>query len=138
LAQAPEAAAGLARFGDGLETASSLDPLVRQVAVLVAVRRSAYETQLETAKALRLGLNPDLLETFEEEDWTHPGFDDAQRAAFRYAMLFDGGYGVQAESFAELKRHLSDPQIAELSLVLAYHGALARLAIALGFAPESE
>ncbi len=137
LAHCPEIAAGIAGWSDALAASTALDPLLRQIAILVVVRRSPYETARHVKTALSLGLDARAVEAFEEEDWMHPVFSEAQRHVFRYAMLFDGGYGVADEAFANLQKHLTTEQIVELSALCAHAGSMARLAIALGFDPET-
>ena len=137
LANSKPIARGVAMLQDSIDESESVDALTRYIVILAAVRRSPYETDRHVPLALDAGLDEDMVEAFEEEDWTHPGFTDAQRAAFRYAMLLEAGYGVQTEEFEELRRHFSAQQIVEVSAIACFHGMLARLAIALAFDSEA-
>lgn len=136
LATRPGLAAGLRAFGEAAETDSSLEPIVRETAILAVVRRSPYQTRLSLPRAMAAGITEDMLEAVQEEDWTEPSFSPDQKAVFRFAMTYDAGHGINDASFDEIRTELSPEQIVELAALCSYYGGLARMAIALAFEAE--
>lgn len=129
----PGLAAGLRAFGEAVETDSTLEPIVRETAIMAVVRRSPYQSRLSLPRAMVAGITDDMLEAIQDEDWTEPTFSPAQKAAFRFAMTFDAGHGINDASFDEIRAEFSREQIVELVALCSYYGALARMAIALAF-----
>ena len=108
-------------------------PLLKATAIIVVVRRSPYELAVNVPKALQAGVTQDMVDAIQDEDWTDPAFDDAQKAVFRFAMMFDAGHGIPDVEFNRLTEHFDDGQIVELAGICTHYGGLARMAIALTF-----
>lgn len=136
LAAKPGLAAGLRAFGEAAETDSSLEPIVRETAILAVVRRSPYQTRLSLPRAMAAGVTEDMLEAIREEDWTEPSFSPDQKAVFRFAMTYDAGHGINDAAFDEMGAQFSPQQIVEIAALCSYYGGLARMAIALAFEAE--
>ena len=59
---------------------------------------------------------------------TSAEYSDAERAAIRYAELFALDHrSIDDVTFDELRRHFSDPEILELTTIIARHLAFGRL-----------
>ena len=114
----------------------ALEPALCATAIIVVSRRSPYEMAVNVPKALAAGLSDDMIEAIEDEDWTDPSFSDAQKAVFRFAMMFDAGHGIPDADFARLQDHLDESQILQLAGICTHYGGLARLAIALAYDAE--
>ena len=133
---------------DGLPTAlnnvirtlwskGTISPLLKATAIVTVVRRSPYELAVNVPKALQAGVTRDMIDAIEDEDWTDPVLDDAQKAVVRFAMMFDAGHGIPDGEFERLRAHFDDSQIVELAGVCTQYGSLARLAIALAYPAET-
>ena len=129
---------GLARSIDAVAASldGALDPLLAATAAVAVLRRSPYELAVALPQARAAGITPEMVEAIEDEDWTDPSFSDAQKAVFRFAMMFDAGHGVPDADFGRLRDHLNEGQIVALAALCAHYGGLARLAIALAYPPE--
>jgi alkylhydroperoxidase family enzyme len=118
---------------DGLERileTGPLDPVLREIAILAAVRRSTTETADRRAKAADAGLSDDMMEAIAEEDWTDPCFDDRTKVALRFAMMYEAGHGISSSVFDGLRSHLDDAEIIEMAAICSHWGTRARAAIA--------
>jgi alkylhydroperoxidase family enzyme len=107
-----------------------LDPILREVGILAAVRRSPVETEKRIGRARAAGLDADIIAAIAEEDWTDPAFDDRTKFAFRFAMMFEAGHGISSSVFEGLQQQMSDAEIFELAATCSHWGARARAAIA--------
>lgn len=136
LAHLPGLPASLAEAEALLENSKSLDPVVRETAIVTVLRRSPYELSHRLRPARLAGLSPDMFEAIEEEDWTEPSFSEEQKAAMRFAMMFDAGHGIPSPAFDLFAETFNDQQLVELAALCAHYGACARYAIALGYRPE--
>ena len=115
----------------------TISPLLKATAIVTVVRRSPYELAVNVPKALQAGVTQDMIEAIQDEDWTDPAFDDAQKEVVRFAMMFDAGHGVPDPDFERLRAHFDDDQIVELAGVCSQYGGLARMAIALAYPSET-
>lgn len=138
LGHKPGLPTALAEMEALLESTLSLDPLVRETAIITVLRRSPYELSHRLRPARLAGLSPDMFEAIEEEDWTETSFSDEQKAAMRFAMMFDAGHGIPSAAFEGFAEVFSDEQLVELAAICAHYGACARFAIALGYRPEGK
>ena len=136
LGHKPGLPTALAEMEALLETSSVLDPVVRETAIVTVLRRSPYELSHRLKPARLAGLSPDMFEAIEEEDWTEPSFSEEQKAAMRFAMMFDAGHGIPEPAFEIFAETFTDAQIVELAALCAHYGACARFAIALGYRQE--
>jgi AhpD family alkylhydroperoxidase len=65
---------------------------------------------------------------------TSPEFDEAEKAALAWcAAMTRGCAEIDDALFARLRRHLSDPEIVELTAVVAWENYRSRFNLALGF-----
>lgn len=138
LGHKPGLPTALAEMEALLESPTVLDPLVRETAIVTVLRRSPYELSHRLKPARLAGLSPDMFEAIEDEDWTEPSFSEEQKAAMRFAMMFDAGHGIPSPAFEIFAETFTDEQLVELAALCAHYGACARFAIALGYRPEGK
>ncbi|MGI9623751.1 MAG: carboxymuconolactone decarboxylase family protein [Acidimicrobiales bacterium] len=112
-----------------------LDPLLREIGVLAAVRRSPAETEARLDRARDAGLSDEMIEAISSEDWTDPAFDERTKIAFRFAMMYEAGHGISSSVFEGLQSQLDDAEILELAAVCSHWGSLARARIAFEAGP---
>jgi alkylhydroperoxidase family enzyme len=131
-----DVAARRAELDDALATtellleSGPLDPALREIGILTAVRRSSVETGARLAKARGAGLDEDMISAIAEEDWTDGAFDERTKVAFRFAMMYEAGHGISSSVFDGLQSQLNDAEIVELAALCSHWGARARTAIA--------
>lgn len=136
LAARPELLEATEAHAAALGSSPQLSDRHRMLALLAVTRRSDYDQSLLRPRAVGLGFGDDEFEAVESEDWTAECLDDADRAVFRFAMMFDAGHGMGESVFDTLRQHLDDGQIVELCTACAHAGGMARLAIALDITPD--
>ncbi len=136
LSHVPELPAAQKAVAAALER--QLDPLLAATATAVVLRRSPYELAVAMPGACAAGLTDEMLEAIEDEDWTDPSFSDAQKAVFRFALMFDSGHGMPDADFDRVRQHLDEPATVALAALCAHAGSLARLAIALAYPPDEK
>jgi alkylhydroperoxidase family enzyme len=131
----PAVVASLEELEEILEK-GQLDPVLREIGILAAVRRSDVETARRLATARDAGLGDDMIKAIADEDWTDTCFDDRTKIAFRFAMMYEAGHGISSSVFDGLSAHLSDAEILELAAVCSHWGARARAAVGFEFTAE--
>ena len=114
-----------------------LDARLGMLASLVTLRRSAFHFPPRCEAARSAGLREAQIEAIDAEDWTDPSLNALEKAVFQYALTFDAGHGVTEDVFRALRDHLSHAEIAELSLLCATWGGIARIAIGLDYEPKA-
>ena len=123
LSHAPKGLERFAAFGEYVRYDTELPGRVRELVVLTVARGNEYAWQHHYPHAVKAGVKK------EELDALHAGNDvssasEAEKAAMRYAMEFAQGGNVGDATFAGLKRHYTDRQITDLTLLVGYFMAL--------------
>jgi len=73
------------------------------------------------------------------DDVENGAYTDAEKAALRYVETFCiGAAHVTDEMVADLRRHFSEAEIIELSVLVAAMGGFASINVALNIAPDTE
>ena len=73
------------------------------------------------------------------DDFENGPYTDAEKAALRYVETFCvGAMHVTDEMVADLRRHFSEPEIVELSVLVAAMSGFAGINVALNIAPDTE
>jgi AhpD family alkylhydroperoxidase len=126
------------RFGSGLLLRGTLDPPLRELAILRVgqITGCAYEWAHHVPIAREAGVRDDQMAALA--DWrSSPAFDERERAAIAYAEAA-ANIKVTDETFAAAREHLSDEQMVELTLVAGFWGLVARTleALAVDIEPE--
>jgi AhpD family alkylhydroperoxidase len=126
------------RFGSGLLLRGSLDPPLRELAILRVgqITGCAYEWAHHVPIAREAGVRDDQMAALA--DWrASPAFDERERAVIGYAEAA-ANIKVTDETFAAAREHLSDEQMVELTLVAGFWGLVARTLEALDVDIEPE
>lgn len=126
------------RFGSGLLLRGTLDPPLRELAILRVgqLTGAAYEWAHHVPIARDAGVRDEQMAALSE--WrTSPEFDERERAVIGYAEAV-ANITVTDLIFAEVRSHLNESQIVELTLVAGFWGMVARSleALAVDIEPE--
>jgi AhpD family alkylhydroperoxidase len=138
LANAPEMLRAYARLAQGLRYEARSARSLRELVILrtAQLTGSAYEWAHHRQMALAAGVTERQLE--ELAHWeTSDAFDERERAALRLAQE-SHALAVTDETFAELGRQLSLPEVLELVLTAAFYQLVARLIQSFGLEIESD
>jgi alkylhydroperoxidase family enzyme len=129
LAHSPEL---MARWGAMVDTLRDRDGAIalsfrhRELAILQTARvsRTDYEWASHLSVALREGVTSAQIDALLRDE---PGpFPPDDRAVLAYAKELTADVQVPEATFVELKRHLNDRQIIELTVTVGYYNCLAR------------
>jgi hypothetical protein len=129
----PSEPPGLAEYEKALREASSLEPRLGELARLVVVRRSGFESERAREGARAADLKGAVWNAVDSEDWTDEVFDARQKMVFQYALLYDAGHGLSDRLFAQVRAEFSAREIEDLGAWCGYWGGRARQAIALEY-----
>jgi alkylhydroperoxidase family enzyme len=116
---------------------TSLDPQLRELAILVAARATgaSYVYDRHWNYGLRTGLSREQLrsvESFEGSDL----YSEEQRAAMRYAREATVAVEVSPGTWAAVAALLDAEQLVELTLTVAFYNLLARFVVPLEIETE--
>ena len=132
VANSPNAVRNFIRLGNSLLVHGALPPILRELAILRVgqLTGAAYEWAHHVPIARRVGVSEEQVEALKS--WQEsPHFDERQRAVLGYAESVTLVVTVPDEVFQDVRRHLSEAEIVELTLVAGYWGMVARLLVAL-------
>jgi len=132
VANSPNTLRNFLRLGNSLLLYGQLAPRLRELAILRIAQMTGadYEWVHHVPIAEEAGVNH--AEISHLDDWRQrPEFDDREKAVIRYTEAVTRDVEVPDEVFDELRRHLSETEIVELTLVCGYWGMVARLIVAL-------
>jgi alkylhydroperoxidase family enzyme len=119
----------LLRLGQAILTAQELDPVTRELAILLVARLSSaeYEWVQHEALARGIGVPDEQIDALRRGDVEAGVFDERQRTVLRFTaeVVREGDAGDEA--FAALAAHLSPREVVELTLAIGYYMMLARL-----------
>ncbi len=110
-------------------SASTLDPLIREIAILTVLRRSKSEVTARSGNAAEEGVSAEMLDAILAEDWTDPSFDAGQKAAFQFALQYDAGHLINSSVMDAVRAEFDESSIIELAVVCGYYGSVARFAV---------
>ncbi|WP_284435913.1 carboxymuconolactone decarboxylase family protein [Streptomyces sp. TUS-ST3] len=127
LAGAPEQLDGFLTYANSLR-AADLSPRLRELAILTVghVTRSAYEVAHHQSHGLKAGLTAQQLAAvrdFESSDL----FDPTEKAVMRLAKESTLRVDVTEETWRAAAEHLTDRQMVELSLSIAWYNSGVRI-----------
>jgi alkylhydroperoxidase family enzyme len=89
---------------------------------LARIARDPYFSRLRSTEARAQGLDAERIEAGCGNFEVDPAFSAAEKCALRYAeRMYLAPHEVDAEFYAELKRHYSEAQIMELGAFIAFH-----------------
>ncbi len=99
---------------------------------LAATARSRYFSELRSEAAAAAGLEEDRIAAGMDTFETDPRFSDAERWALRYAhLMYRDPAAVDADFYAEGKKHFTEAQIMEIGGLIAIHYGMASFMAAL-------
>jgi AhpD family alkylhydroperoxidase len=133
LAHAPALLDAFLSYANALRDESELDPKLRELAILAVghATDSEYEIAHHQPHALKAGVTRDQLASvtnFEASD----AFDAVDRAVMRLAHDSTVKVQVSEERWADVRAHLSDKQMVELALNIAWYNSGVRIMALLG------
>jgi AhpD family alkylhydroperoxidase len=138
LAHAPQLLDAFLSYANAVRDSSELDPKLRELAILTVghATGSEYEIAHHRSHALKAGVTPEQLAavtSFETSD----AFDAFERAAMRLAHASTVDVQVSDERWADVRAHLSDKQMVELALNVAWYNSGVRIMALLGIELEA-
>ena len=141
LSNAPEGLEAFAAYGEYVRYGTKLPPRMRELCVLAIAAGNRYAWSHHFPHAVKAGVTQAELDSLEGGALAQ-SISVPEQAAIRYAREFAQGGKVSDESFAEIRKHCSDRQITDLSLLCGYFMALGatitafRVALEPNFAPK--
>ena len=122
LSHAPQGLEAFAAFGEYVRYGVDLPARVRELSILGIARGNQYAWTHHHPHAIKAGVTQAELDALESNQLDSLGAPE--KAAIRYAQQFAGGGNVSDETFTELRKHYSDRQITDLTLLAGYFLAL--------------
>ncbi len=132
VANTPNAVRNFIRLGNSLLVHGALPPVLRELGILRVgqLTGAAYEWAHHVPIARRVGVSEEQIEALKS--WQEsPHFDERERAVLGYAESVTLTVTVPDEVFQDVRGHLSESEVVELTLVAGYWGMVARLLVAL-------
>jgi 4-carboxymuconolactone decarboxylase len=132
LANSPNMLRNFMRLGNSLLLHGVLPPALRELAVLriAQMTGAGYEWAHHVPIARQAGVSEEQVAGLTS--WHKSAhFDERERAVLRYTESVASAVAVPDEVFRELRVHLSEAEVVELTLVAGYWGLVARLLVAL-------
>ena len=129
LAHAETAFRPFLRFGGAVLGRMQLDPVVRELVILVVAREAEaeYEWIQHVAIAKAVGASDAQIEALRAGDDAADAFDDAQGAAIELAAAVVRGPRVPDELFERVRSQFGEREVVELLLAIGDYWMLARV-----------
>jgi alkylhydroperoxidase family enzyme len=129
LAHAETCVKPLLKFGGTLLGKLQLDPKLRELCLLRAVKLEGgeYEWVQHVPIARALGCSEAQIAALEDDDDTAACFDEREKAALQFTREVVVDVRASEETLAQARRHLSDREIVELIVMAGFYLMLARL-----------
>ena len=133
LAHSPPVAAGFARLGGALLQDGTLDPRLREAAILRIgnLARAGYEVEKHTVIARAMGLDDAEIAALKVGADRAP-LDDACRAVLELSDELFEGIRASDAALDTARRHLDDRQLVELVVTIGFYGLVCRVLETLG------
>ena len=122
-AHAPDGLRCFAALGEYVRYRTELPARLREFAILAIARGIQYAWTHHVPAALKAGITQAELDAFNAGAFP-PTISAAERAAVAYAREFANLGRVSDATFGELRRHLSERQVTDLTLLCGYFIAL--------------
>jgi AhpD family alkylhydroperoxidase len=128
LANAPAMLDAFLSYANALRDASELSPKLRELAILTVghVTGSTYEIAHHQSHGLKAGISPEQLAAVPDFE-SAAVFDETERAVMRLARDSTVEVDVPAEVWNAVAAHLSDRQLVELALTIAWYNSGVRI-----------
>jgi AhpD family alkylhydroperoxidase len=133
LAHAPALLDAFLSYANAVRDESDLDPALRELAILTVghATNSEYEIAHHQSHALKAGVTPDQLASITQFR-SASVFDDMERSVMALAEESTLKVDVSDETWAAARAHLSDKQLVELTLNIAWYNSGVRIMGLLG------
>ena len=144
LSHAPEGLEAFAKYGEYVRYGTQLPGRVRELSVLAIAVGNQYAWSHHHPHAIKAGVSQQELDSLESGGALADTIIAPEIAAIRYAREFGQGGKVTDETFAEARRHFSERQITDLTLLCGYFMALGstitafRVELEGNFAPKAK
>ena len=134
MAHAPTCLKPVMKLGGTLLGKLSLDPRLRELCLLHAVRLEGgeYEWLQHVPIAIDLGATQQQIDELANGNDQANCFSDCEKAALQFTREVVLQVGASEAALANIRRHLSDREIVELVLIAGFYIMLARLTETLG------
>ena len=132
VANSPNALRNFLRLGNTLLFHGVLPPALRELAVLriAQITGASYEWAHHVPIARQVGVSEEQVAALKS--WHEsPHFDERERAVLDFTESVTKAVSAADAVFREARRHLSEAEVVELTLVAGYWGMVARLLVAL-------
>lgn len=129
-ANSPATLPHLIRMGNALLSKTSLDPRLREMAILRVAELAGceYERVAHTMLGREVGMTPGQLRDIAH--WTDSeAYNEVERAVLRFADEVAANANATDETFSALARHLDHRMMMELALAVGFYGMLARVLV---------
>jgi AhpD family alkylhydroperoxidase len=115
-------------YANALRDQSELDPKLRELAILTVghATGSQYEIAHHQSHARKAGVTPEQLVNVDDFE-TSGAFDELERAVMRLALESTVNVDVPEQRWADVAAHLSDRQMVELTLTIAWYNSGVRI-----------
>jgi alkylhydroperoxidase family enzyme len=123
LSHAPQGLEAFAAFGEYARYGTELSGRVRELSVLAIARGNQYAWSHHYPHAVKAGVTQAELDALEANQLAET-LSASEKAAIRYVREFAQGGNVTDATFGELRKHYSDRQITDLTLLAGYFMAL--------------
>ncbi|MDQ3935794.1 MAG: carboxymuconolactone decarboxylase family protein [Actinomycetota bacterium] len=119
----------LLRLGQAILTAQQLDPVVRELAILLVARLTPaeYEWVQHEALARGIGVPDEQIDALRRADVEADVFDERHRLVLRFTAEVVRDGDASDATFAAVAEALSPRETVELTLAIGYYMMLARL-----------
>lgn len=127
MANAPAAMASFIGFTAALRSEGELPQAEKELAILLVghLTHAATIVAAHRGFAVAAGISAEQIDALP--GWrSHPAFNAHQRAMFAYAEAVTRDIRVEDPVWDEVRRHFSDPEVAELTLTIACYNMVAR------------
>lgn len=123
LSHAPQGLERFAAFGEYVRYGADLPGRARELAILAIAAGNQYAWSHHHPHAIKAGVTQHELDALEAHEFAG-SLSDSEKAAIRYVREFAKGGNVADETFGELRKHYSERQITDLTLLAGYFMAL--------------
>lgn len=141
MANAPDGARAFHGLGKWIRYGSTLDPRLRELAILQVgyLSRSPYEWSHHVKLGFDFGVSEaDVRGLMAEASGQPNALEPLARCVLRAGREMTEGGEMRAETFAEIEAALGRQQVVELVIVIAFYCAVVRLLASLAIDVESE
>ena len=123
LSHAPAGLEAFAAYGEYVRYGTQLPARVRELCVLAIATGNEYAWCHHYPHAVKAGVTKAELDSLESGPLAET-ISASEKAAIRYSREFAQGGNVSNETFDELRKHFSDRQITDITLLCGYFMAL--------------